>query len=267
MKKLIIFSAIALMFASCKKEFDLNLDSENKSYLVVEGMITDQDEAQTVRLTRTVNYLKPVKPESVGNAIVTVTVDGKTTLSYTYTKDGLYVAPSGFKGVVGSTYALKIMVDETLYEASTKMNKPLVLDEATTKRDEFNKDKFEIRLSFIDNPEKGDYVLFKYSRNGQLVDTLTRWSRYNDILTNGLKFIDTRAIGDVEGKVGDDITVYSYSISKPYYEFLQAAEQSTFEPVPFFPPPGAAITGNITNGALGFFQASAIKKVSTKLKE
>ena len=100
-----------------------------------------------------------------------------------------------------------------------------------------------------------------------MIDTLDKWSTYSDKLTNGKSFEDIMAFGDVEGSVGDNITVYSYSISKEYHDFISAAENATSEPLPFFPPPGSAITGNITNGAVGFFQASAVRKVSTKLKK
>ena len=39
MRKLTILIAIASLFASCKKEFDLDLNAQNKNLLVVEGMI------------------------------------------------------------------------------------------------------------------------------------------------------------------------------------------------------------------------------------
>ena len=68
MRKLTILIAIASLFASCKKEFDLDLNAQNKNLLVVEGMITDQNEPQVIELTRTVSYLKQVKAQAVENA-------------------------------------------------------------------------------------------------------------------------------------------------------------------------------------------------------
>ncbi len=266
MRKLTILIAIASLFASCKKEFDLDLNAQNKNLLVVEGMITDQNEPQVIELTRTVSYLKQVKTQAVENATFGVDVDNQV-LPFTQKEPGRYFAPDGFIGQVGKTYNLTITVDGQVYKASSKMNPAQVMDAASTKTHEFNADYFEIRLTFTDNPEKGDYILFKYARNGQMIDTLDKWSTYSDKLTNGKSFEDIMAFGDVEGSVGDNITVYSYSISKEYHDFISAAENATSEPLPFFPPPGSAITGNITNGAVGFFQASAVRKVSTKLKK
>ena len=266
MRKLTILIAIASLFASCKKEFDLDLNAQNKNLLVVEGLITDQNEPQIIKLSRTVSYLKQEKPQAVENATVMVNVDNQA-VPFTQKEPGSYYAPDGFIGQVGKTYNLTITVDGQVYKASSKMNPAQVMDAASTKTHEFNPDYFEIRLSFTDNPDKGDYILFKYARNGQMIDTLDKWTTYNDRLTNGKSFEDILTFGDVEGSVGDDITVYSYSISKEYSDFIGAAEMATMEPMPFFPPPGAAITGNISNGAVGFFQASAIRKISTKLKK
>ena len=269
MRKLTIFSiliAIASLFASCKKEFDLNLNGQNKNLLVVEGMITDQNEPQFIRLSRTVSYLNQVKPQPVENATVVVNVDGKD-IAFTQQSPGVYYAPSSFVGEVGKTYNLTITVDGQVYKSSSKMNKPQMMDAASTRTHEFDADYFEIRLTFTDNPDKGDFILFKYARNGQLIDTLNKWSYYNDKITNGQYFDNIRVFGDVEGSVGDQITVYSYSISEEFKNFIDAAESATDEPLPFFPPPGAAITGNISNGAVGFFQTSAVRKIATVLRK
>jgi hypothetical protein len=269
MRKLTIFSiliAIASLFASCKKEFDLNLNGQNKNLLVVEGMITDQNEPQFIKLSRTVSYLNQVKPQAVDNANVSVTVDG-TAIPFIQKEPGKYYAPDGFVGQIGKTYNLSIAVDGNTYTASSKMNPAQEMEAASTRTHEFNADYFEIRLTFTDNPDKGDFILFKYARNGQMVDTLKKWSLYTDKLTNGQHFDNILVIGDVEGSVGDQITVYSYSISEEYKNFVDAARSATMEPMPFFPPPGAAITGNISNGAVGFFQASAVRKISTALRK
>lgn len=266
MRKLILLIAIASIFASCKKEFDLDLNGENKSLLVVEGMITDQNEPQVIKLIRTVGYLKQEKPKAVENATVNINVDGQT-IPFTQKEPGKYYAPNGFVGQVGKTYKLTIVVDGKTYEASSKMHPAQAMGEATSGRFEFDGSKFEIRLSFTDNPDKGDEILFKYAINDVLVDTLDKWTHYNDLLTNGTSFLNIRIFGDIEGKVDDKVTVYSYSISKEYADFINAASTSTMEPMPFFPPPGATITGNISNGAVGFFQASATRKITTLLRK
>ena len=105
MRKLTILIAIASLFASCKKEFDLDLNAQNKNLLVVEGMITDQNEPQVIELTRTVSYLKQVKAQAVENATIVVNVDNQV-VPFTQKEPGRYFAPDGFIGQVGKTYKI-----------------------------------------------------------------------------------------------------------------------------------------------------------------
>lgn len=267
MKQIITLSILALAaLTSCKKEFDLNLNDSNKNYLVVEGMITDQDEPQTIRLSRTISYLEAKNPQKVNDAAVTIQFDN-TTIPFNLSSDGVYAAPAGFRGEVGKTYHLKIQVDGQQYEASSTMRKGQKLDSVYTQKHVFNTDQFEIRANLTENPEKGDYVLLKYAQNEVLQDSVKRWSFYSDNVMNGEKFENMLIFGDIEGKVGDKITVYTYSISKETFDFVTAASSSLMEPLPFFPPPGASIKGNISNGALGYFQASAVFRKDSHLKK
>lgn len=242
------------------------MDGQNKSFLVVEGMITDQNEPQQIKLTRTVSYLNPVAPIKVDDAIVAVECDG-VTVAFKQTSPGVYTAPDGYIGVVGKTYHLSINLDGKVYSATSTMRAPLVIDAVSTRKSKFDKDKFDIRGAFTENPEKGDNVLMKYAINGTMIDSVKEWSYFNDNTANGERFDDVTLFGAVTCKVNDQVTIYSYSISKEYYDFINAASNSLQEPLPFFPPPGSSISGNITNGGLGFFQASAVRKKSGVVAE
>ena len=97
MRKLTILIAIASLFASCKKEFDLDLNAQNKNLLVVEGMITDQNEPQVIELTRTVSYLKQVKAQAVENATIVVNVDNQV-VPFTQKEPAGTLLPMGLSG-------------------------------------------------------------------------------------------------------------------------------------------------------------------------
>lgn len=258
MRKLAILLAAASLFASCKKEFDLDLKNDNRNLLVVEGTITDLQGPQYVKLSRTISYLKQEKPVAVDNATVMVKVDNET-IPFVNKGNGMYVAPKSFFGEVGKTYRLEVVTDGQTYTATTTMNPPLPLTNLATQKYEFDSKKVEARVTFTDNPNNEDYILFKYAINGEVADTLSEWTCYSDRLLNGQELVNARVFGDIDAKEGDHLTVFTYSISKNFFEFISAAEASTQEPTPFFPPPGAAIKGNISNGAVGFFQASAVR--------
>ncbi len=266
MKTKLIYILSLLLILGCKKEeFNPNIDSRNQNLLSVEGLLSDSPEMQHIKLTRTSAYFATSAPVGVENANVTVTCDNET-ITYTHTTNGVYVPPAGFAGVVGKTYHLLVVDNGTTYTAQSIMKEPLVLDSLASMRDEYETDKFQIRAWFTDNGTPDEYFIIKYARNGIMHDTLTRWTEYGDLLTNGMYLEDVPLLYMLEGNENDVLTVYTFSASLEYYDFLRIARRNLEEPIPFFPPSGGTITGNISGNAVGFFQASAVRWKDVILK-
>lgn len=266
MKKILIIALVATSLFGCKKvEFDPNLSEYNKNLLVVEGLITNSSEFQYVKLTRTASYMGNQEIVAVNDASVRVECDG-TTYTFMNSGNGKYEAPAGFVGEIGKTYHLMISQGGNLYESSSTMKQPLIIDSINMIKDDYNKKKYMINAWFQDNMDKDEYFLFKYAINNTLQDSIKQWGRYLDILSNNYYFEDVTVTNNVNAIFGDSISLYTFSISKEYFDFLTVAEKNMQEPIPFLPPPGARIKGNVSNGALGFFQASAVFQIKTKLK-
>ena len=109
--KIIILFFTILTIGGCITQFIPETD-EDQDLLVVEGLITDQQEVNTIKLSRSLplgmkNTAKPVK-----GAIVTI-IDNSG-ISYTLTEKvtGTYVTdPAKFRGVVGKKYRLKVFLN------------------------------------------------------------------------------------------------------------------------------------------------------------
>ncbi|RPH33301.1 MAG: DUF4249 domain-containing protein [Bacteroidales bacterium] len=266
MKKILIITIAAASLFGCQKvEFDPNISEYNKNLLVVEGMISDNPDFQYINLSRTSSYLGNQPIVTINNALVSVSCEGSTYI-FNHSGNGVYTPPVGFIGEVGKTYHLSVNHEGAIYEADSRMNQPLILDSINMEKDEFEKKKFKINAWFQDNPAEDEFILFKYAINNTLQDSIDQWEVYLDVLSNNLYIEDASIIYGINANIGDSISLYTFSISKQYCDFLLMAEKNMEEPVPFMPPPGARIKGNISNGALGFFQASAVFRKKTKLK-
>ncbi|MDP4222899.1 MAG: DUF4249 domain-containing protein [Bacteroidota bacterium] len=119
---MILFIALV---AGCTVEFFPDAD-KNQETLVVEGMITDQDRSNRIRLTKSTPVGMPIVTKAVRGAVVTI-ADGDgivTTLKEspagTYSTDSLT-----FRGQPGSSYSLNIKVNNKTYETDFIELKPV----------------------------------------------------------------------------------------------------------------------------------------------
>ncbi|MBK7628404.1 MAG: DUF4249 domain-containing protein [Bacteroidales bacterium] len=100
-----------LTIGGCITQFIPETD-EDQDLLVVEGLITDQQEVNTIKLSRSLplglkNTAKPVK-----GAIVTIIDDSGISYTLTEKVTGTYVTdPAKFRGVVGKKYRLKVFLN------------------------------------------------------------------------------------------------------------------------------------------------------------
>jgi hypothetical protein len=119
------FGFLFLMAIGCSVEF-IPDSEENKEQLVVEGMITDQNRVNRIRLSRSLPVGKPLVRKPVRGAIVTITDEKAiiTTLKEspagTYSTDSLL-----FRGRIGGSYLLTIKINNVIYETDFIEMKPV----------------------------------------------------------------------------------------------------------------------------------------------
>ena len=133
-KSLFYIALVFLLTLGCTKEVDIELNNEENSRLVVEGLITTEQTAHKVRLTRTSSYFSNQSPPVETGATVSVS-DGTTTFLLSETEPGLYVTDSNVAGEIGKTYTLNISTtDGEKYTASCELKQIAHLDSITDRK-------------------------------------------------------------------------------------------------------------------------------------
>jgi len=273
--KIAILLTFVIVMVSCRKDIDFELNNEINSRLVVDGGITDQQKAHRIELTRTSSYYEnQVAPKETG-ATVTIS-DGSTTFPLSEISDGVYETGINVKGVIGKNYTLNINTkDGKSYTASAQLNSVSAIDTIT----------FEYVSKIVQGGvQKDGYELKHWGQESSAIGNCYMWLVYvdNELATN--KINDIRFVKDdfvngnyivnfpiyiIESAVVDtvDVRVEMHSISLPYYEFLSAIRIETSSGLGLFDGPPANIPSNISNGALGWFEASAVSEKSIEVYE
>jgi len=106
-KKYILLLSGLLVISSCITQFVPETD-ENDTMLVVEGMITDQQGAHTVKLSKSLPLSADHATEVLTGCTITISDDQGNWVNLHETLPGTYVTPVTYKGIVGRKYRLHI---------------------------------------------------------------------------------------------------------------------------------------------------------------
>lgn len=267
MRKVLTYIFIAGLFASCSEKINFDLNSDENKRLVADAFLTDEGVKQQIQLSRTTSYYynQPAPPEE--NATVSIT-DGIRTINFTEVSPGIYETPQADSGMVGNTYTLNITTsDNQNYTATSDLKRVADIDSISYDYSTY----WEEYVLYFYGKEpagKGDYYMWQVYIDGQLDnDTL------NEVVFSEDDYVDGATIPGLEfyyippGKLKDTslVTVKMLSISKDYYDYILASLLETeWRGGPFDGPP-ANIPTNINNGAVGFFNTSAVSSYTFKL--
>ena len=98
---------LILFIAGCKKVYNPEINT-NLEILVVEGLITDSNGPNTIKLSKTAPFGSETNKKMVSGAKLQVKNNHDQTYFLTETSYGIYSLPSNFKPVTGDSYALFI---------------------------------------------------------------------------------------------------------------------------------------------------------------
>lgn len=251
-KSLLTLSIISLLFSSCEKVIELELnDSESK--LVIEGNITDQPGPYFVKLTKSVRFDAASQYPAVTNAVVVITDNTGNTDTLTHTSNGLY-RTNTTQGAVGKSYYLTIEAEGKKYTAQSTMPVHVPLDSLRHNLFTFGgAARNTVIPVYKDPPALGNNYRFIMYVNNVMDKSYIVW---NDNTENGA--VNQRPIrsndADLELTTGSLVRVEMQCLDKNSYTyFFTLAQQVGGGPgggtTPSNPPNG------ITGGALGLFSA------------
>lgn len=241
-----IISVGLLNLLSCQKVIDIDLNSTDPK-IVIQGLITDQDVADTIKITRTVDFKETNTFPPVSGATVLINDDAENSEILTEVAPGIYVT-SKIKGVPGRTYTISVKVNEQEYKAISKMPLPVDIAELKVRPSDFGRDKV-VDVSLIDPANLENYYRFIQIINGSQQKEI---DIFDDELNDGREINYTLFTDDenVDLHKDDTVVVLLRSIDKPTFEYYRTAREA----IGGSQSPANPNT-NISNGALGYFSA------------
>jgi hypothetical protein len=269
MQKILYISIlISILATSCSEPIDLNLNKGENNRLVVEGSITTEYKTHEIKLSRTADYFYDQQAEPELGAIVSVT-DGEIIFNFYDTQNnGVYRTNLPCAGLVGHHYTLNIQLKNGEQYSATDTIRPVspmdsIRCEYTKSENPFEKKYYyDINIFAQEDPKPGNCYQWELYFYGQdVTDTLRLKTFVNDDMVNGSYIYNWTVYRIPEYKLTKDtseIILQMLSISKEKYDFYTAIMLETdYSGGPFSGPP-ANIPSNISNGAVGFFSASAV---------
>jgi hypothetical protein len=260
----------SLVFNSCTKVIDFDV-SEANIRLVIDGSVTSELIQHKVKISKTGSYFSGTRTPVVSGASIQVS-DGDSTWLYFEKTDepGTYLSQTAFKAEQGKTYSIKVQVEGQEYTASEAMQIGATLDSLDIQQF-FKPIPFEnaVDSSFtlsVWGQEVGgqrNYYMWKYKINGSFgrTDSLQNIYFLDDKGIDGA-YIPGYPIYNIDPKEiqpGDTLSLYGYTITDQYFQFLRSVLLETFwrGGGPWDGPP-ANIPTNFSNGALGYFWVAPV---------
>ena len=272
-----ILIGIAGLLVSCEETITLDLD-QTASKVVIEGLVTNETGKSYVKISKSTDFYQTGSTERITNAVVKLNNDRGEEVIFAHNpsgekkQEGLYFASSSFKGEIGRTYNLSVSIGSQTYEAQDELFAVTKIDSLgygvndTEQEDPEIEGKFYETLLFTKEPsETKDYYLFKFYRN----DTLD-YSNDTDVYFTNDEGIDEKIDGfpsPVYYSLKDTATVEMYSISRNAFLFFSDMSNLLNGDGGMFSPPPANPRTNWSNGALGFFQTSAVSRETIIIKD
>ena len=242
--KLII---LIIIFHSCEKVIDIETEFDDKR-LVIDANISKHrdsiDGIASVKLSETIPYFSD-QESIVKNASVKIETN-QIVYNLVYNNDKKEYS-SIIENINKEEFVLSIIRNENTYTSSEKLiTTPKIKSVIFGDRKSLNKDEVELRVTFIDPPEKGNYYLWKFGpKKSGKYDYLPALDKY----INGNEFTFSFFIDKTEYLQNSDfINIEINGISENYYNYLNIlTSQAGAQNGRPFSTSSSIIRGNISN--------------------
>lgn len=248
---LILFISL-IGFTSCQKVIDIDLNS-SAPQIVIEGTITDQPGPYTVKITKTANFSETNIFPAVSGAAVTINDDAGNSETLVETSSGIYTG-NVLQGIPGRKYNLSVTAEGRNYLSTCTMPYPTKIDTLIAQKSWFEPIKFAALL-FQDSAGYKNYYRLVEIKNGVTEKTIFITE---DRLRDGKPIPYFMFTPNDSVRSGDSVTVQLQGIDKGVYNYfftlLRTSRGGSASPT--------NPTSNISNKALGYFSAYAVRSKS-----
>jgi hypothetical protein len=257
---ILILIASALVFGSCQKVIDIDLNSSDPK-LVIECLMIDSAASYTVKLTRTVDYFDGGAVPAVTGAQVVISDDAGNTETLTETQPGVYVTATT-QGIPGRTYFLNVTADGKTYSAQSKMPNEVPIDSAYAEYIPplFGGSGGYVTTGAVQDPiNETNYYRQRLFINGEQKDTAGIYFLADDRLSNGQYLVFP--LFPIFAELGDTVEIEMYLYDKPAYDYFVSLSELVQQGGPTSASPGNPVT-MISGGAMGYFVAAPVVRAS-----
>lgn len=281
-----VFIIIGSLLQSCIQELEWIEEGDIQELLVVEGLITSEQKAHYVKLSRNRGVIVEGKPEGVSGAIITIS-DGENTYLLAETEAGLYLTDSTVAGTLGKTYELRIELEGEVFIAIDSMVEATIPEPVSLREAELAKGFYWVTYP-------GNFGVVAPARLTMQIKTPAGWAdtfpeeyritEFWQERKDGYESNDTTyylhpsleppailayGIGEIGiYPLGSIIEISHASLSEGYYNFIRALMSETewkgLGPFGYNP---ANLPTNISNGAVGYFGTSHITTFEQVIEE
>ncbi|MDR6781696.1 hypothetical protein ABIE26_001816 [Pedobacter africanus] len=255
LKQLVILTIFlpGMVLLGCEKVIELKLANAEPA-VVIEGGLSDQNENQVVKVSKTYNFTEPNKFNGLSGAKVVLTRPNGSTVNYTEITPGFYQTVK-FRGIPGGRYTLDVTVEGKTYRASSTMPAKVMLDSLSFRQfDFFGTTNTYIAVNYNDPREVQNQYRYILKVKGKVEKDVVNEDRFN----NGNKVSDVifHDLGDLVS--GDSLHVEFQCVDRNVYRYFYSLGQNSGEAGPPVSP--ANPVSNFNNGALGVFNAYTSSK-------
>ena len=253
---LVPFLVLISWMSSCKKVIKLDLNTASPQ-MVIEGNIDDQPGPCIVKIYKSVNFDQSNTYPAVTGARVTIRDNSGDSEQLTENQPGLY-ATTSMTGRPGQTYTLMVTSDGQSYTASSTMPDPVSIGKIYFQNSLFGHNIYP-GIIFVDPANINNYYrLILFLNNVRQTDIHVTDDRLSEgkTITYLLRLPDT----DNKLKTGDNVAVWLESVDKNVYEYFRTAGREGGQSASPANP-----TSNISNGALGYFNACSVRSLSASV--
>ena len=250
---LVWVTVLLLPLISCEKVIQLNL-KDSGAKIVIQGNIYDQPGPYTVKISSSVSFDASSSYPPITGARVVISDNVNQSEVLTESFSGTYVT-SKLKGLPGRTYSLSVKTGTDSYQASAVMPYAVGIDSVYFATSPFSGE-VQTAISFRDPIFSVDYYRMVY-----FINKVQQKPFYviDDELFPGVQihYALSSRNSDIKLKQGDQVMVWLESVDPGVFEYFRTAGSDSGESASPANP-----VSNISNGALGYFNACSVRKIS-----
>ncbi len=267
LKYYFIISGFVISFlTSCEKSIKFDFTPDNKEFLIVDGIITNEYKNQEIYLSEFVKTLNQ-SPVLVSGAEVSVS-DGEKNYSFSEQTPGTYVSDEKFRAVINKLFFLHINFEGKTYTAEARSIPVLSYNSLTLEQ-------YNDTLYYISN-QKAEFspdeaAMYEVSADNYYSPDFENYKGEVKMYFYVLKTIDVGEIFPPQQQLilfpkGTEINIKKYSLSPEHEKFIRSLLLETQWSGGNFDTEKDNVYTNLSEGAFGFFAASNIISDSVILK-